>query len=488
MSIQKISDSEVRSLWVQRLADTPNRAGRYGTPGLSAAEMKAAYDALSLRLVEAYNALVDAIESGKLTESIPVLGEKTLAEVLSDIQSGRLASYLSVDGLRTLARLAAEFDTHGHPSYAPLAGSEEQTFSVGEPKDGADALPLAYADGRYLSDLSAAYDPESGRLSLSAARKNSPIEASVQLPTEEKLLEACDRRIERLRASLTNLRESALGVTYETVNATGTGSQHPFEEGTLPNAQIRRLGGYASFLPEGGFWCKAPVGFTVLDAAGNITQNEEDSLAPVKRLFPDFMYGISPALCNYYDLESGLYHRCVRAENYPTPLLGSGSTFSPPVLDKENSAFFVFNVIIGGKKPFIPSKTNTPLLFCSNYFKAVTSADLLYSAESVPLISLYGESSGYRCLKIRVPRENEWGVTADPQTLTAFFADKAMTLILPYEEEILSVKEALLSEGSEETLPDGLIEVVPHGKLRFGSSSFSVCYELEYDRKKEEEA
>ena len=72
MSIKKITEEEVRALWVQRLSDTPNRHGKFGTMGLSAAEMKAAYDALPLRIVSAYNTLVDAIESGLIAKDITI--------------------------------------------------------------------------------------------------------------------------------------------------------------------------------------------------------------------------------------------------------------------------------------------------------------------------------------------------------------------------------------------------------------------------------
>ncbi len=483
MSIQKITEQEVRSLWVQRLSDTPNRAGRYGTPGLTAAEVKAAYDALSLRIVEAYNTLVDAIESGKLTESIPALADRTLHEVLSDIRNGNFAAYLSVDGLRTLSRLAAEFDTHDHPAYAPLAGNEDQPFAVGEPTGGADALSRDFADGRYFSNLSAEYDPESGRLQFSAERVGAPVSAEITLPTEKGLLRQCDKRFESLSASLTNLRESALGLTFETVTAVGTGDEYVFEEGALPVAQLKRLGGYASHTPSADFWFKAPDGFTVVDAEGNITQNEAEALAPVKRLFPDFAYGISPSLCNYYDFESGLYHRCVKAESYPTPLFGSGLIYLSPVLSKETDTFYIFNVQIGEKKPIRPLDEQGTPLFCSAIFKATTVADLSYGHDKNPLVTLYGEGSSYRCLKFRVPKENDMGITADPQTLTDFFADKTISLLLPFEEEIFSLEEALREEGSEQTLPDGLISIVPNGKAVFGQNGYTVCYELEYDKK-----
>lgn len=479
--IQKITEQEVRALWVQRLSDTPNRAGRYGTPGLTAAEVKAAYDALSLRIVEAYNTLVDAIESGTLTESIPVLGEKKLSEVLSDIKSGNLAAYLSVDGFRSLSSLAAEFDTHTHPAYAPLAGSEEQPFAVGEPASGADALSRDFADRRYLSDLSFEYDSTSGRLLLSGARLQSPISAAVTLPTEKTLLEQCDKRFEKLSASLTNLRSSALGVTFETVTAEGTGSEYSFEEAALPAVQLKRLGGYSTQTPDGEALHRSPLGFTVVDAEGNVTQNEENCLASIERLFPDFAYGISPTLCNYYDFESGLYHRKVKIETYPTPLMGSGIYYSPPQLSQETTVSYIFNIVLGGNKPILPS--GKQLLFCSSLFQVVTTAELNESLSTEAQIALYGERTGFCCLKIRIPKENEWGITADPKTLSDFFADKSITLLMPYAEEVFSVTEALAAEGSEEALPDGLISVTPNGKLVFGESGYAVCYELEYDKK-----
>ena len=120
MEIKKITEDEVRALWVQRLSDTPNRKTRFGGEGMSAAEVKAVYDALPLCLVSRYNALVDALASGKLADTVPLYGEMTLAELSSEITGGGLAEQLSVDGRRTLLALALAFDSHGHEGYARL--------------------------------------------------------------------------------------------------------------------------------------------------------------------------------------------------------------------------------------------------------------------------------------------------------------------------------------------------------------------------------
>ena len=91
MSLRKITEDEVRALWVQRLSDTPNRGGKFGTAGLSAREVKAAYDALPLRIVEAFNELVDTVEEGRLAELIPAAEGRSLAAFFRDVTSGELA-------------------------------------------------------------------------------------------------------------------------------------------------------------------------------------------------------------------------------------------------------------------------------------------------------------------------------------------------------------------------------------------------------------
>ncbi len=131
MSIEKITDAEVRARWVQRLADAPNRGGRYGTPGLSAAEIKAAMDALPLHLVERYNALVEALGDGSLAAALAVGREgESLAALLAGLEDGTLAAALSVDGVRSLTALAAAFDTHRHAEYAPLGHAHTADYAA----------------------------------------------------------------------------------------------------------------------------------------------------------------------------------------------------------------------------------------------------------------------------------------------------------------------------------------------------------------------
>ena len=130
--IEKITDAEVKSLWIQRLPDAPNRGGRYGTRGMNAAELKAAYDALSLRIVSHYNALVDYLNAGGLAGQLPGAREGTnLEEFMEEIRSGSFSTYLTVDGSRSLSALAAAYDAHTHDGvYAPAEEVEKLSSAV----------------------------------------------------------------------------------------------------------------------------------------------------------------------------------------------------------------------------------------------------------------------------------------------------------------------------------------------------------------------
>ena len=152
--IEKITDAEVKSLWIQRLPDAPNRGGRYGTRGMNAAELKAAYDALSLRIVSHYNALVDYLNAGGLAGQLPGAREGTnLEEFLEEIRSGSFSTYLTVDGSRSLSALAAAYDAHTHDGvYAPVEEVEKLSLAVKQLENsaGGSAAPAITVDGTDL--------------------------------------------------------------------------------------------------------------------------------------------------------------------------------------------------------------------------------------------------------------------------------------------------------------------------------------------------
>lgn len=264
MSIQKITEDEVRSLWVQRLSDTPNRQGKFGTMGLSAAEMKAVYDALPLRLVAAYNALVEHIESGTFGEFIKSDEGLTLTEFLNGVRSGALASLLSVDGVRTLSALASAFDSHDHNAiYARLSengrlapehlpSGYESVFAEAErEREAAEAKREAAerARGESLVRIEEQAAALEERIDEQERRESG---RDAQVTEQGARLTACEAE-----AALLSARLRSVGYTVSNLAAAGLGVTHRFYEdsapayrksvptGVLPYATLSLLGGAA---------------------------------------------------------------------------------------------------------------------------------------------------------------------------------------------------------------------------------------------------
>lgn len=264
MSIKKITEEEVRSLWVQRLSDTPNRQGKFGTMGLSAAQMKAVYDALPLRIVEAYNALVDVIEGGHLAEFIPTGEGKTLVDFFEDLQSGALASFLTVDGERTLAALAAAFDTHDHdglyarlsengrlaPEYLPT--DYESVFAEAERERAEAEAKRAEAELQRQKALEGMEDRiaeleerEDERDCRESERDLLLTDSRERLSINEEITSLLFRRVDTLGYTVENLEAAAIGVTHHFYNDTAPAYRKTVPQGALPYATIALLGGAA---------------------------------------------------------------------------------------------------------------------------------------------------------------------------------------------------------------------------------------------------
>ena len=262
MSIKKITEEEVRSLWVQRLSDTPNRQGKFGTMGLSAAEIKAAYDALPLRLVEAYNTLVDVIESGGLSDFILSPEGKNLTELLAGVTSGALAALLTVDGERTLAALAAALDTHDHEGvYARLSESGrlapehlpseyESVFAEAEKKrveaeaKRAEAELLrqsTFEDIEERTELLEERADEQDR--RESARDAKVSEHDDRLTLSEELSELLCRRVDSIGYAVKNLESAGLGVTHRFLEDNSVTYRKTVPDNVLPYATLTLLGG-----------------------------------------------------------------------------------------------------------------------------------------------------------------------------------------------------------------------------------------------------
>ena len=101
--IEKIAPEKIKELSISSLPTYPNTPASAGGAGYSSADIKQAFDALTLYVIEKYNDLVDAIKAegeGSITEEIHTgLGAgHTLSKLLNDIFSGSFAIYMRVNG------------------------------------------------------------------------------------------------------------------------------------------------------------------------------------------------------------------------------------------------------------------------------------------------------------------------------------------------------------------------------------------------------
>ena len=263
MEIKKITEDEVRALWVQRLSDTPNRKTRFGGEGMSAAEVKAVYDALPLCLVARYNALVDALAAGELGATIPLYGDRTLSSLADEIASGGLAEQLSVDGRRTLLALALAFDSHTHADYARLSADGkllpeqlpeggEGAFAEAEAERVAAEKARAEAEaerGRRLDEIAAemaALDEREDLRDLrESAREATIAEQADRIAGLEAGAELSAHRTAAISARIENLEAAAVGTTHLFLEERVTACRIEVPSGALPYASIDLIGGAA---------------------------------------------------------------------------------------------------------------------------------------------------------------------------------------------------------------------------------------------------
>ena len=99
MKTTKITESELAAKGVTSLPTRPNAPTAFGGTGLTAAELKAAFDALPILIAERLNLLIDDIsaEHGAGITSLIRTGidtSHTLKELLDDIKGGAFITYL----------------------------------------------------------------------------------------------------------------------------------------------------------------------------------------------------------------------------------------------------------------------------------------------------------------------------------------------------------------------------------------------------------
>ena len=111
MITKRISDSEAESLKIASLPTRPTAPTAFGGKGYTSAQMKAAFDKLSLFIIKRFNMLLDDVTSegeGSLAADIPtgISEGHTLSSFFEDVTSGELPLYLSV-GEETLSEMKA---------------------------------------------------------------------------------------------------------------------------------------------------------------------------------------------------------------------------------------------------------------------------------------------------------------------------------------------------------------------------------------------
>lgn len=103
MNTTKITDSEISTSGVSNLPTRPNAPQAFGGTGMTASELKAAFDALPILIAERLNSLIDDISAAHgsgITDAIKtgIDSTHTLREMLDDIKSGAFISYLAAPG------------------------------------------------------------------------------------------------------------------------------------------------------------------------------------------------------------------------------------------------------------------------------------------------------------------------------------------------------------------------------------------------------
>ncbi len=103
MQSRIIENSEIEEKKISSLPTRPTASSAFGGKGYTAAQMKAAFDALPLFIIERLNTLISDIKASP-DESVAgeiktgLTSQHTLAALFSDIKDGTFAAYLNVMG------------------------------------------------------------------------------------------------------------------------------------------------------------------------------------------------------------------------------------------------------------------------------------------------------------------------------------------------------------------------------------------------------
>lgn len=115
MNTQKIPQREISDASISALPNHPCAGKEYGGAGLSAQQMKAAFDSLPMLAINTLNSLINDIESegdGKIGESIKtgLRSGHTLYDFFRELENGTLASYFTVGDSTLIDKILALSD------------------------------------------------------------------------------------------------------------------------------------------------------------------------------------------------------------------------------------------------------------------------------------------------------------------------------------------------------------------------------------------
>ncbi len=103
MQSKKITNEDISDILVSSLPTRPTSDYLYGGEGYSSQEMKAAFDRLSLYIIEEFNKLLDditAVGDASLAGAIPTDIETahTLFELFEEIKNGTFINRIKING------------------------------------------------------------------------------------------------------------------------------------------------------------------------------------------------------------------------------------------------------------------------------------------------------------------------------------------------------------------------------------------------------
>lgn len=108
MKAKKILSGEISNMKISSLPTRPTAPTSLGGAGYTSAQMREAFDKLSLFIIQHYNDLIEDIENGEIAYTIPsgIDADHTVGDLVNDVKNGNFAAYLNVGGASLMTTLA----------------------------------------------------------------------------------------------------------------------------------------------------------------------------------------------------------------------------------------------------------------------------------------------------------------------------------------------------------------------------------------------